>query len=76
MWRGMGIKPQPHALAESQRVRTELLVRRAAVERAWGQIERMSDQEAPGRLVLRTTRGFVLLLGIAGGELWVEVREG
>jgi hypothetical protein len=33
----------------------------------------MSDQHAPGRLMVRTERGYVLLLGLTGAELWVEV---
>jgi hypothetical protein len=64
----------PAALAESQRVRTLLLGQRYAVERAWGPIESMSDQIIPGRLVLRTARGYVLILGIADGELWVDAQ--
>ena len=74
MWRRMGVRPQPHALAASQRVRTALLRQRGAIERAWGRIEFMSDQQAPGRLLLRTARGHVLLFGLAGGELRVEAR--
>ena len=67
-----GVSPADRA--ESQRVRTLLLAQRSAVERAWGPIESMSDQVMPGRLVLRTARGYVLTLGIAGGELWVDAR--
>ena len=74
--RRMETRPQPQALAESQRVRTELLARRAAIERAWGRIEWMSDQPSAGRLVLRTARRYVLVFGLADGELWVEAREG
>jgi hypothetical protein len=64
------------ALAESQRVRSALLAQRGSIERAWGRIEAMSDQEAPGRLLLRTGLGYVLLFGLDGDDLWVEVLGG
>ena len=60
-------------LAQSQRVRSAFLVQRTAVERAWGSIRAMSDQIAPGRVVVRTAAGYELLLGLNGAELWVEV---
>ena len=64
------------ALAESQRVRSALLAQRGSIERAWGRIEAMSDQEAPGRLLLRTGLGYVLMFGLDGDDLWVEVLRG
>ena len=76
MWRRTGARPGPRALAESQRVRTAVLAQRAAIERAWGRIEFMSDRESPGRLVLRTARGHTLLFGLAGDELRVDARGG
>ena len=72
MTRWRSVTPHPTTLAASQRVRTALLSQRAAIERAWGRIEYMSDQVAPGRLVLRTARGHILLFGLHGDELWVE----
>jgi hypothetical protein len=66
--------PQPrYSLAASDRVRSTFLTQRREIERAWGRISKMSDQDAPGHLIVRTDRGYVLLLGLAGTELWVDV---
>jgi hypothetical protein len=62
-----------YALAASHRVRSTFLTQRREVERAWGRISSMSDQGTPGRLLVRTDRGYVLLLGLTGTELWVDV---
>jgi hypothetical protein len=68
--------PRPLAVAEAQRVRYAVLSQRGEIERGWGRIERLSDQEAPGRVIVRTSLGYVLLFGLDGNELWVEVIRG
>lgn len=68
--------PQPLAAAESQRVRSAILSQRSSIERAWGRLEALSDQQAPGRVVARTSYGYVIMFGLDGGELWVEVLRG
>ena len=67
---------RPLAGAESQRVRSAILAQRSSIERAWGRIEALSDQRAPGRVVLRTAFGYELMFGLDGEELWVEVIRG
>ena len=62
-----------YALAESQRVRSAFLTQRTAVERAWGPVSWISDQDAPGQLIVGTEWGYVLLLGLTGAELRVDV---